>query len=69
MKPLIPLTIYLTEEELQLLIEQTRRDNEYNRAHVGEALAAELRVEPDAVASTALVQWLRSRARREGGNS
>lgn len=65
MKPLIPLTIYLTEEELQLLIEQTQRDNEFNRQYAGDALAADLRVEPDAVASAALVQWLRARARRE----
>lgn len=65
MKALIPLTIYLTEEELQLLIEQTRRDNDFNRRYVGEHVAADLRVEPDAVASAALVSWLRGRAKRE----
>lgn len=61
MRPLIPLTIYLTEEELQLLIEQTQRDNESIRQHVEECL------QPDAVAATAMVQWLRGRAARERG--
>lgn len=64
MRKLIPLTIYLSEEELQLLIEQTRRDNEINRRLAGD-IAADLTVEPDAVAAVALVQWLRARAVRE----
>jgi hypothetical protein len=67
MKQLIPLTIYLTEEELDMLLDQTRRDNELNRRHLGKRLAPELRILPHAVASTALVQWLRKRAEREKG--
>jgi hypothetical protein len=59
-RKLIPLTVYLTEDELQMLIEQTRRDNEIARVY-----APDVVVPPDAVAAAALVMWLRGRRDNE----
>lgn len=60
---LIPLTVYLTEDELLMLLDQTRKDNELN----GTAGHPDLTVQPDAVAAGILVMWLRGRRERAEG--
>lgn len=60
MRKLIPLTIYLTEEEFQLLLEQTKRSNE-----LSSQFSNPVTVEPEAVAGAALTRWLKVRKARE----